>query len=170
MAKKKKKYSDAIAAKICERLADGESLRSICDDEDMPAQSTVFKWLSDNTSFSEQYARAREAQADALFDDILTIADDGRNDWMEKVNADGENIGWQVNGEATRRSQLRIDARKWMAGKLKPKKYGDKLDLNVSGNLDTVSEDQLNARISQLLGKAGANAVAGGAGPSEEAE
>nr|WP_312809334.1 hypothetical protein [Agrobacterium cavarae] len=91
--------------------------------------STVFKWLRDNEAFSQQYARAREVQADALFDDILDIADDGRNDWIEKRNADGENIGWMENGEALKRSQLRIEARKWMAGKLRPKKYGDKLAL-----------------------------------------
>ena len=91
--------------------------------------STVFKWLSENEDFAKQYARAREVQADALFDEILDIADDGSNDWMEKRNADGKNIGWQENGEALRRSQLRIDARKWMAGKLRPKKYGEKLAL-----------------------------------------
>ncbi|NTA37552.1 terminase small subunit protein [Agrobacterium salinitolerans] len=122
-------YTEEIGDAICERIALGESVRSICDDEAMPSMSTVFKWLRDNEAFSQQYARAREVQADALFDDIIDIADDGRNDWMEKRNADGENIGWQENGEALRRSQLRIDARKWMAGKLRPKKYGEKLAL-----------------------------------------
>lgn len=126
---------DAFKATICDKLADGESLRQILDAEDMPASSTVFKWLSDDKAFSEQYAHAREAQADALFDDILTIADDGRNDWMERKNSDGENIGWMENGEALRRSQLRVDARKWMAGKLRPKKYGDKLDVEHAGAL-----------------------------------
>lgn len=163
-------FTQETADVICERIANGESLRSICDDEGMPSKSTVCKWLNQEPDFSDQYRRAREAQADALFDDILTIADDGRNDWMEKVNADGENIGWQVNGEAMRRSQLRIDARKWMAGKLKPKKYGEKLDLNVSGSLETVSEEQIDARIAQLLGKAGTHGAAGGAGSPEEAE
>jgi hypothetical protein len=76
------------------------------------------------------YARAREEQADAIFDEVLNIADDARNDWMEKHDEDGANIGWRENGEAIRRSQLRIDARKWMAGKLRPKKYGDKLELS----------------------------------------
>ena len=126
-------YSEETAGTICERIADGESLRSICDDEDMPARSTVFRWLSEQEAFRERYARAREAQADALFDDILSIADDGTNDWMEKRNAEGEAVGWVENGEAIRRSQLRIDARKWMAAKLRPKKYGDKIDLTHAG-------------------------------------
>lgn len=132
----------AHKATICERIANGESLRQILDSDELPASSTVFVWLSEDKAFSEQYARAREAQADALFDDILTIADDGRNDWMERKNADGENIGWQENGEALRRSQLRVDARKWMAGKLRPKKYGDKLALDAEVNLkadDTIT-------------------------------
>lgn len=123
-------------ATICERISNGESLRQICDSEEMPAASTVFLWLSSDSAFSEQYAHAREAQADAIFDEILLIADDGRNDWMERKNADDRSIGWMENGEAMRRSQLRIDARKWMAGKLRPKKYGEKLDVEHSGQMD----------------------------------
>lgn len=125
-------FSDELAASILERLADGESLRSICADDEMPARSTVFKWLSENDTFSDQYTRAREEQADAIFDEILDIADDGTNDWMERRNSDGENIGWQENGEALRRSALRVDARKWVAGKLRPKKYGDRQQVALS--------------------------------------
>lgn len=128
-------FSQSIGDAICERIANGESLRAICDDEGLPDKATVFRWLAANEAFRDQYARAREAQADAVFDDILSIADDGRNDWMERKNADDRNIGWVENGEAIRRSQLRIEARKWMAGKLKPKKYGEKLEL--SGDADS---------------------------------
>lgn len=123
-------YTEEMAGIICERIANGESLKAICEEEGMPDKSTVFRWLAASDSFRDKYALAREAQADALFDDILSIADDGRNDWMERKNGDGENIGWQENGEALRRSQLRIDARKWMAGKLRPKKYGEKLEID----------------------------------------
>lgn len=119
-------FTEKVAADICERIADGESLRAICSDDAMPCKSTVFKWLGQQKEFADQYARARETQADALFDEVLDIADDGRNDWMERHDDQGGNIGWKENGEALRRSQLRIDARKWMAGKLRPKKYGDK--------------------------------------------
>lgn len=121
-------YSDDIADQICERLADGQSLRSICCDEAMPSQAAVFRWLADPryAIFREQYTRARETQADALFDEILDIADDGSNDWMERHDDQGGNNGWKENGEAINRSKIRIDARKWMAGKLRPKVYGDK--------------------------------------------
>lgn len=126
-------FSQEMADAICERIADGDSLRTICAEEGFPARSTVFKWLSQHTAFADQYAHAREAQADAIFDDILEIADDGQNDWMEKHTRDGEAMGWQENGEALRRSQLRIDARKWMAGKLRPKKYGDRTQMQLTG-------------------------------------
>lgn len=160
-------FTQAKADAICERIADGESLRSICADESMPSTSTVCKWLSEQPSFSEQYARAREMQADALFDEILEIADDGSNDWMERRDKEGEAIGWRENGEAMRRSQLRVEARKWMAGKLQAKKYGDKIDVNHSGSIQTMSEEQVNARLAELLGKAGAGGLAGAAGPAE---
>lgn len=126
-------FTQELADAICERLADGESLRAICADEAMPARATVFKWLADNPAFSDQYAHARAEQADAIFDDILDIADDGSNDWMERKDADEQNIGWRENGEALRRSALRVDARKWVLAKLAPKKYGDKATLALTG-------------------------------------
>lgn len=127
------KYSDSLAARICGEIAEGRSLRNICADEGMPDKATVLRWLAANEEFRDQYARAREAQADAIFDEILDIADDARNDWMERRGE--EDAGWVANGEHIQRSRLRIDARKWMAGKLQPKKYGDKLDLNHSGGV-----------------------------------
>ena len=126
-------YTDEMALVICERIANGESLKAICEDENMPARSTVFKWLAENKTFSDMYVRAREEQADAIFDEILEIADDGRNDWMERRGE--EDAGWVTNGENIQRAKLRIDARKWMAGKLRPRKYGEKLEL--SGDADS---------------------------------
>lgn len=119
-------YSDAIADTICEALADGQSLRTICLAEEMPNRATVFRWLAANETFRDQYARARDAQAEALADEILDIADDGSNDWMERRGEEGGNIGWKENGEAMARSRLRVEARKWVAAKLLPKKYGDR--------------------------------------------
>ena len=125
-------FTQEIADAICERIASGVSLRSIVEADDMPAASTVFKWLSERETFSEQYARAREAQADALFDEMLDIADDARNDWMVSRGED-ENESWRLNGEHIQRSKLRLEARKWMASKLQPKKYSDKHQVELSG-------------------------------------
>lgn len=118
---------------ILERIAKGESLRSVARDPGMPAMSTVFKWLSEDKGFSEQYARAKVEGAEAMADEILDIADDGSNDWMERN--DKENPGWVFNGEAARRSQIRIDARKWLLAKTQPKKYGDKVEHEHKGGM-----------------------------------
>lgn len=127
------KYSQELVDKICEQLAQGDSMRTVTKADDMPAMSTIFRWLRENPEFQEQYARAKEEAADAFIEDMQDIADDGTNDWMERYDKDGEMIGWQLNGEHVQRSRLRIDTRKWIASKLKPKKYGDKLDLTSAG-------------------------------------
>jgi hypothetical protein len=135
-----------MAETICAQLAEGMSLREICRQDGVPDKSTVMRWLHSNAAFRDQYARAKEIGIEAIAEDILDIADDARNDWMERHNADGENAGWQFNGEAARRSQIRIDSRKWLLSKLAPKKYGDRLDLNHSGAIATpkdLSEDEL---------------------------
>jgi hypothetical protein len=97
----------------------------------MPDCATVFRWIRVKEGFREQYTRAKEESADALLEETLDIADDGSNDWME--SNDPNNPGYRANGEHVQRSRLRVDTRKWAMSKLKPKKYGDKLDL---GNAD----------------------------------
>ena len=124
-------YSPEVTAAICERITEGQSLRTICADDDMPAKSTVLLWLQKHKEFSDQYARACEARTDAHAEEIIAIADDGANDWMQKHH--GDDVRWVENGEAIRRSQLRIDARKWLMGKHAPKKYGDKIQQELSG-------------------------------------
>lgn len=128
-------YTPELADRICRRLAEGESLRAICRDAEMPGVSTVFAWLQADEAFRTKYTRAREVQAELMADELLEIADDGQNDWMEKFNKDGDAIGWAENGEALRRSQLRVATRQWIASKLLPKKYGDKQQVEHSGTL-----------------------------------
>ena len=94
----------------------------------MPASSTIFKWLSENEKFSEQYAHARSAQMEAMALEIIEIADDGRNDTYE--TEDGEE---RTNNDVIQRSRLRVDTRKWLMSKLAPKKYGDKVEQFISG-------------------------------------
>lgn len=127
-------FDQATADAILDRISDGESLRRICCDDEMPGQTTVYRWLRENEGFRQQYAHAREMQADTLFDETLDIADDGTNDWMERHDNEGGNLGWKENGEAIRRSQLRIDTRKWIAGQLKPKVYGNRVQQDVTVN------------------------------------
>ena len=85
-----------------------------------------------HSEFSEQYARAREQQQEFYAEEILDIADDGQNDYMERLNKNGE-IEMVVNHENIQRSRLRVDTRKWIMSKLAPKKYGDKVQQEISG-------------------------------------
>ena len=129
-------YNEETASIICGRMADGESVRSICRDESMPALSTVFLWVTKHPKFSEQYKLAMASRADAMFEEMLDIADDGQNDWMEIQDKDGDNIGWKMNGEHVQRSRLRIDTRKWALSKMLPKKYGDKPETGADDQPD----------------------------------
>lgn len=125
-------FTPDIAETICNRIAEGESLRSVCRDATMPSKSTVMKWLGENEEFSDQYARAREAQADHFADEIIEIADDATNDFMVRERQDGstEEV---LNTEHVQRSRLRVDARKWLAARMAPKKYGDKITQEFTG-------------------------------------
>ena len=111
---------------------DGESLRSICLSEDMPDRKTVFNWLHRNTEFFHQYARAREVQAEVWADEINDIADDSTNDYVTRTKRDGSEYE-EFNAEAVMRARLRVDSRKWLLSKLLPKKYGDKVQTEVTG-------------------------------------
>ena len=113
-------------------MALGESLRTICKSEHLPNISTILDWISKHSEFSEQYARAREQQQEFYAEEILDIADDGQNDYMERLNKNGE-IEMVVNHENIQRSRLRVDTRKWIMSKLAPKKYGDKVQQEISG-------------------------------------
>lgn len=121
--------TEANMARILALLADGMSLRAICAMDGFPDRENVRRWVDEDPDFAARYVRAREMAAEDVAEELLEIADDGRNDWMEKVNKDGECIGWMVNGEAVQRSRLRVDTRKWIASKLLPKKYGEKVEL-----------------------------------------
>jgi hypothetical protein len=125
------KYTEELAEQICEALATkSKGLNSICKDLKI-APSSVYLWLIEHEGFSERYARAREEQADLLADEIIEISDDESKDTLS-----GEH-GEYPNQAKIARDRLRIDARKWKASKLAPKKYGDKMD--VTSNGETVS-------------------------------
>lgn len=132
-------YAPEVADAICERLATGESLRSICRDDSMPAMSTVFKWLTQQDAFAEQYAHAREEQAESLADEIVAISDEAD----VAVKHEGEEVKLALDATAVARNRLRVDARKWVASKLKPKKYGEKVELGHSGSVSVLPVIQI---------------------------
>lgn len=160
-------FTQDMAAEICSRLADGESLRSICADDHMPSKTTVCNWLfdKDKADFLDQYARAREMQAELMADELNDIADDGTNDWM-RTHGEGS-VGWKANGEAIQRSKLRIDTRKWIAAKLLPKKYGERTTIDQTL---TVNNRPPNEYSDDELAAIAAGGRKGTAGPAEGAE
>ena len=144
-------YSDEqrqdIQDRICRFIRAGDSLKKILEtQDDMPSRDAVYSWLHEDLAFSDNYTRAREAQADYYADEITTIAD----------TATDANL-----------ARVQIDARKWAAGKLKPKVYGERLQLDGEVNV-TLSDEQLELRLAQLIGKAGAAVVVRGEGSAEE--
>lgn len=124
------KYSEELVNKICERIADGESLRAICREEGMPDHNTVIRWKNEKPEFCSQYARAREDQADGLFDQALDIL---KEDFKDNVDVQS--------------AKVRLDVIKWTAGKLAPKKYGEykQVDANVTSikRPDQMTDEEL---------------------------
>lgn len=126
-------YTTELRDLICARLAEGESLNGICRDEGMPAESTVRGWsLDPEHPISARYARAREVGYHKMFDELLDIADDSRNDFVERATKSGDPIR-VTDEEAISRARLRVDTRKWMLAKALPKVYGDKLSAELTG-------------------------------------
>jgi len=113
-------YLPEVADDICALLASGENLVKVCKRPGMPDKSTVFRWIAAHEEFRDKYAKATEARADAIFEDMFGIADDATEE-----------------SAAVAKARLRIDTRKWALARMNPKKYGDK----VSQEIDHKSSD-----------------------------
>lgn len=107
-------YLPEVAADICSLLADGESLRKVCERPGMPDKATVFRWLAKHDEFRDQYAKATETRADAIFEEMFDIADEATEE-----------------SAAVAKARLRIDTRKWALARMNPKKYGEKVTQDV---------------------------------------
>ncbi|MDG3577135.1 terminase small subunit protein [Rhizobium sp. YJ-22] len=121
-------FTQEIADAICDRLASGLSLRAVCRNKAMPSKSTVFKWLAQNAAFADQYARAREAQADTFVDEMVAIADTPKIGQKTKRTGDGKVE--VTTFDMTEHRRLQIETRKWVAARMRPKKYGDRIDVD----------------------------------------
>lgn len=134
---------------LCEMIATGSSLVRACRDCDV-GMSTVFRWLSEAPDFREKYVRAREAQAEHYAAEIVDIADE--TEVQQVVTPDGV-VDFKLDATAVARNKLRVDARKWVAAKLLPKKYGDRVE-NVHTGADGGPID-LNLKVSFVGNKGG---------------
>jgi hypothetical protein len=127
-------YSQSLQDLICSRLSQGESMKSISRDEDMPAACTLFRWLREHEEFKDQYDIAKEESAESLADEMVDIADyEAGQPLMQDgspVMVDGK-IVMVIDAPGVSHAKLRIDTRKWAASKLKPKKYGEKIQNEI---------------------------------------
>jgi len=134
-------FTQEIADRICEELIEGRSMRQICSDEGMPNRSTVLRWMDQNPEFAAKCARAREMQADLMDDIILEVAHN-------------------VTPESAAADRVRLSAYQWRAAKLLPKKYGDRVQTEVTGadggpvQVETPTDNDLARRIAFVLAKA----------------
>lgn len=125
-------YNQEMANKICDLVSFGKSLRYVSRQDDMPELVTIYRWLQRFPEFSKQYDKAKSEQIDTLADEIVDISDDISKDNI--VNDDGKEV---VNNTAVNRSRLMVDTRKWIAERMKPKKYGVRQEIEHSGKIDS---------------------------------
>jgi len=129
------KYTEALAADICAKIAGGQSLISICRADGMPTRDTVHRWVLTIPDFSDKYAIARELQAEFYAEQIIDISDDSARDMT--IDEDGNQ---RVDHDHIARSRLRVDARKWYASKVAPKKWGDKVQHGGAEDLPPIRQ------------------------------
>jgi hypothetical protein len=141
-------FSQHYANVICTRIAEGESLREIIKTPGMPDRSTVYDWLLRHPEFADQYARARDEQADTLADEIIAIADE-QPEVIQVKDKEGNIIDHKLDNAFLQWQKNRIDARKWTAMKLKPKKYGERVAL--AGDADSPVKIEAEVQAETLL-------------------
>lgn len=173
-------YTPELAEFILGEMSIGRTLTDICSEasavlEDgssvaLPAYRTVKRWALLNEEFRPLYARAREEQAHAFFEQTIDIADDGRRDYKMLEDKDGnEYVG--LDHDHIQRSKLRVDTRKWAAAKLCPRLYGDRLKLDLPADpLDGKTDDQLREHAAALVAKLAAAGISIGGGSDRVAE
>lgn len=123
------KHTPEVEEALLEAIAGGMSLVKACAALEIGAAS-VFRWLEADPLFRDKYAKAREAQAEKFADEIVAIADEA--EVTSVVTPEGV-VDFKLDATAVARNRLRVDARKWVASKLLPKKYGDKVQQELTG-------------------------------------
>ena len=116
--------------KLCEQISEGKSLSTAIKSEGMPSYQLVMLMLRNNPEFRTMYEKAVESRADRLAEEIIELADQQIPDGLEGPMASA----W------VQQKRMQVDARKWVASKLKPKTYGDRIDVAVTDNRISVMD------------------------------
>lgn len=158
MTSGRKTYTERLGDRICAEIAACPyGMEHVYAENKawMPHPATVHAWARTHPAFGEKLARAQVARAAGMVDQTVEIADDGRNDYMQRFDRDGKSLGYFLNGEAVQRSRLRVETRLKAAAVLAPKQFGAKQQIEMSGslniNLSTLSDQELIDRIMELV-------------------
>lgn len=146
-------YTAELAELICDRVAEGQNLNLISQDESMPAQSTLYKWLKEIDAFSENYEQARARRADARSDRI--------DEYRRRM------LAGEITPDVAHKA---FDMERWQAGKENPKRYGDRkqIDMDAKHSFEDLTEEQLDAEIRRRAAEAGVSLASSGESPPEE--
>jgi hypothetical protein len=144
-------YTYNLSEVICTRLANGETGAEVCRDADMPSWNTLCNWRRKHADFDKRYRIAREQGCEYYADEIVSIADSGENDYVQRLTAKGK-VQTVFDRDHFERSRLRVDARKWTVSKILRHTYGDKseVDLRTPDGLNVKVEER-NALIDALV-------------------
>lgn len=125
-------YNLGLAKEICDAIASSSvGIKRLCKENlNWPSHNTIYRWLANHREFSDQYAQAKICQIELLVDEILEISDDASQD--QYVNELGVLVS---NPPAINRARLKVDTRKWLASKLVPKVYGNKIDIEGDNSM-----------------------------------
>ena len=137
-------------AVLCDHVIEGGHLAEFVQARGF-SYTSMLRWLGADSGRSEMYARAREDRADKIADEIVAISDEVE----VAARYDGEDVRLALDAAAVARNRLRVDARKWVASKLKPRTYGDKLDVTAEVGIKALSDDQLWKQAQDLAAKLG---------------
>lgn len=125
-------FTAEIAETICRRLGEGETLKGICRDPEMPALATVHGWLVRHKDFSDKYLTARKVQTHTLIDETVEIAN---TPMMGTVTTVGPKGTETRTADMIEHRRLQVHARQWFAARVNPKDYGDKVQTELTGTL-----------------------------------
>ena len=142
-------YTLALAAEVCERLSNGETLEDICRSAHMPATRTVYLWTETYESFAADFARARTRGFDAIAADALRISNTPVEGVEYVTKADGGVE--ERRGDMLGHRKLQIETRLKLLAKWDPKRYGEKLALEVDDVTDRA--EQMRQRRARRLGE-----------------
>lgn len=152
------KFDETLFESICERVANGETVAQVCRDLDV-CRRTFDRWCDADPELARRRAEAREAGEDAIADECLSIADEREG---RALMPGGEEVAVVFDSTAVQRNKLRVWTRLELLKKWNPKKWGERQSIEHSGTIQTMSDEEVEAKYAALRAKLGDSGDASG--------